>query len=365
MAQTPIDELIAQLQQNDAPLTPVALALESTARSSGNAAAAALIAQELQGYSPGTDSTILAAVGRSGEVLGLMKLSALENRLALARKNASAAPTDAAGELARIKAGGEVQQLEQILAGRRQFLLGIAHRLQSAPASQRWVCSIHGIMTRGAWQKQLAPLLAERGFHPYLFDYKWYDPIRMLSASSRDKKIDAFRDEYGIFMQIHKDVLPSIIAHSMGSYIVTRAIEKYDLKFDRVILCGSIVREGYPWDSMIALGRVQRVLHDYGRKDIWARLAAYFIEDAGQSGYNGFEQTAGDAVVQRRHVWFKHSDYFYATNFIERWIPFLAGNDPPQTPPDDRSRINWKFRIVKWTVIGVILAAVVIAVLRF
>jgi pimeloyl-ACP methyl ester carboxylesterase len=360
MAHTSVEELIERLQDGAEPLSSIAPQLESAASQLGNAQAAALVHQELEGYGTDTPTAELTKAARKSDVLGRMKLNALETRLDVARAKAAAVSADAAGTLERIRFESEAKQLEQLLAERRTFLLGIARSLQPKPG-QHWVWSIHGILTRGVWQKDLVPLLADAQFKPFLFDYKWYDPVRMLFPGSRHKKIDAFRDKYGEFTQIHKGVVPSIIAHSMGSYIVTWAIEKYGLHFDRVILCGAIVREDYPWDEMIRLGRVRRVLHDYGRQDIWARLVVWFVGDAGQSGYNGFEQTAGGAVQQRRHRYFKHSDYFYPTNFLERWIPFLKGADPPEMPAEPAARVNWKFRMVA----AVVIAAVAYAIWKY
>jgi hypothetical protein len=67
------------------------------------------------------------------------------------------------------------------------------------------------------------------------------------------------------------DCPPRIIAHSFGTYLVARALElNPELKFDRVIFCGSIVRRDYPWSRIIAAGQVGRVLNDYGDRDMWA-----------------------------------------------------------------------------------------------
>ena len=48
----------------------------------------------------------------------------------------------------------------------------------------------------------------------------------------------------------------SIIAHSFGTYVVTRTLERFaEVSFDRVILCGSIVRQNYPWTEIICRAR--------------------------------------------------------------------------------------------------------------
>jgi hypothetical protein len=125
--------------------------------------------------------------------------------------------------------------------------------------------------------------------------------------------------------------VPSIIAHSFGTYIVAKAIEKYvEIRFDRVIFCGSIVRRDFDWDTKIKRGQVGAVLNEYGDKDMWVRLAQ-FIPDLGPSGAFGFDHT-GSGVYQRRRPLFQHSDYFYPLNYRENWLPFLRGDSPSAQP---------------------------------
>jgi hypothetical protein len=124
-------------------------------------------------------------------------------------------------------------------------------------------------------------------------------------------------------------------------------MEQYpEIRFERIILCGSIVRRDYPWRQRFERGQVQRVLNDYGRRDIWVRVAETVIEDAGSSGYRGFDDSADPRLIQRRHAHWRHSDYFYALNYDRNWIPFLAGVHDPDTGdvPAPR-RTNWRFRM--------------------
>jgi hypothetical protein len=105
-------------------------------------------------------------------------------------------------------------------------------------------------------------------------------------------------------------------------------MDKYaEIRFDRIILCGSIVRRDYDWDSLIDCGRVSAVLNEYGGKDFWSRIAAMCISDFGASGARAF-LTRHRRVFQRRRPLFRHSDCFYALNYQKNWIPFLQGAEP-------------------------------------
>jgi serine/threonine-protein kinase len=134
---------------------------------------------------------------------------------------------------------------------------------------------------------------------------------------------------------------PSVIAHSLGSYLAARLLCKYDeVRFDRVIFCGSIVDVAYPWSSIFDAHRVTRVLNECGKKDLWSKVAGWFVSDAGPSGTEGFSDSAAGRVITRRRPEFRHSDFFYEVNYENTWIPFLQGKDPDLEPVTKPSP-NW------------------------
>lgn len=190
------------------------------------------------------------------------------------------------------------------------------------------VLSVHGIRTRGVWQKKITRYLEDAGFAHEPYDYGRFGLLRFVWPPSRQKQVDRFRDLYDSAATRTAKGYPSVIAHSFGTLIVTDAIDQYDLRFDQVILCGAIVKTDYDWDTACRGGYVTRVLNDHGRLDIWARLARYMVNDAGQSGLSGFDTTAGGKVLNRDHKRFGHSSYFYDRNYTQSWIPFLKGGSP-------------------------------------
>lgn len=193
--------------------------------------------------------------------------------------------------------------------------------------ARQLVLSLHGIRTRGAWQKDLAPTLNMQGFDCAPLDYGNFLAARLLYKPSRRAMVDWFRDEYD--QRCTGKSPPSVIAHSFGSYIVTEALRKYPhIKVDQLILCGSIVRRDYPWDQVLSRQQVARVLNDFGQQDIWAKVVGLFVSDAGPSGLKGFEVTH-PLVHQRCNPDWQHSDYFHHGNYVNAWIPFLQGGIPP------------------------------------
>jgi TolB-like protein/Flp pilus assembly protein TadD len=222
----------------------------------------------------------------------------------------------------------------------------------SSAAMAGIVISLHGIRTRGAWQKQLGIALQKAGFLHIPLDYGFWGLLRLLWGPSRRRQAEWFRDRYTNIIATTRNrpdathaesaEFPHLIAHSFGSYQVARALELFpEVKFARIIFCGSIVRRDYPWRHFLDVTtQVQAVLNDYGRQDVFAAVADYVIADAGASGTHGFE-TDDARLVQARHAEWRHSDYFYDLNYSERWVPFLRGSTPAVVEPP-RRKTNWK-----------------------
>jgi pimeloyl-ACP methyl ester carboxylesterase len=208
------------------------------------------------------------------------------------------------------------------------------------------VISVHGVRTRGAWQKALTAELNNAGFRHEPLDYGFFRVIRLLIPSSRATQVRWFLDEYTRIRQPTERKV-AVIAHSFGTYIVAAALEKYaEVRLESIILCGSIVRQDFPWSRLIP-HQVRDVLNDYGRGDIWVKLAEWLIADSGSSGARGFGDDAGGRVQQLLRPRFGHSDYFYRLNYQETWIPFLKGEALLQRAGSETPLRNWKFRLTK------------------
>ncbi len=208
------------------------------------------------------------------------------------------------------------------------------------------VITIHGIRTTGDWQRELTDVLTQHGFRHVPLGFGFFKAVSLLMPWSRARKVEWFRRVYSdMFATTQR--LPSVVAHSFGSYIVTKAMLKYDdIRFDKMILCGSIVSRKYPWSKVLTQrGQAKAVLNEAGGRDIWAGVVEWLVSDAGSSGVSGFEDTADGRLTQLIHERYEHSDYFYRQNFENRWVPFLSGYAVQKVTPIGRSSINWKFRL--------------------
>jgi pimeloyl-ACP methyl ester carboxylesterase len=205
----------------------------------------------------------------------------------------------------------------------------------------RIVISLHGIRTRGEWQKELNETFGPSFKHIPL-DYGHFSALSLLLKKQRRAKVKWFRDQYTRICDDYKIERPCLIAHSMGTYLFAHALKLFpELEFDRVILCGSIVPCDFPWSFFS--DRFHRLLNDSGRADFWVRQVRKVVIDGGPSGVEGFSDLAGGRVIQRENQGFRHSDYFYKLHYTKVWIPFLEGFDPPTVPELPIPKFNWAF----------------------
>jgi formylglycine-generating enzyme required for sulfatase activity len=250
---------------------------------------------------------------------------------------------------------GMFMAVDYFSLGGYERLLDALHNL--VLKTSRYVFSIHGIRTRGRWQKDVVPLLGRAGFVSVPLDYGKFPALKLLFGPSRNKKVEWFRDEYTRQCNRVGATCPSMIAHSLGSYILAGAIAKYsDIKFDRIILCGAIVARSYPWRVYIQSGNVRAVLNQYGGNDFWARVVEWVIQDAGQSGLRGFD-VPSPGLTQQYRPQFGHSDYFYDGNYRHTWIPFLQGSAiAPEEHPGPIIP-NWRYMTTRLILLLLLIAS--------
>lgn len=211
------------------------------------------------------------------------------------------------------------------------------------------VVALHGIRTQAAWQRAFLEVAARHGLDPHVdrWNFGYFSVVRFLVPWARLAKVRWFREA---FQQEFREagnsgpMLPSIVAHSFGTYILGNALLRYPyLRFDKVLLCGSILPRAFPWDLLLERGQVQAVRNEYGRHDVWTRAVGWFVPGTGPSGLEGF--SAQHLRMEQEVFSFEHSEYFERGHMEQRWMPFLmaqVAQHPPQditvpaTPPAQR-----------------------------
>jgi pimeloyl-ACP methyl ester carboxylesterase len=182
------------------------------------------------------------------------------------------------------------------------------------------VLLVHGILTEANWQERVAKQIRQCGIEVYPLKYGYFDVISfLLPGWTRLAPIKRVHKELRDVQWRHRDAQVSVVAHSFGTYAICSILEDFsDLRLDRLILCGSVVREGYPWDRVSEQVN-HRIVNECGARDIWPRMASTCSWGYGASGARGF----GTARVRDRFHPGKHSDFF-ETGFVELyWLPFI------------------------------------------
>jgi pimeloyl-ACP methyl ester carboxylesterase len=214
-------------------------------------------------------------------------------------------------------------------------------RIKDVSFEPKVICSLHGIRTLGLWQKELADLVAvQRWQHRNArWSYGKFSSISFLRPDTREAKIDWLRETYSAEINdvqsgISEENLPSVVAHSYGTYILGYTLLRYDfVRFDKVILCGSILPRDFPWDVIIGRGQVQGVRNEYGVRDPWVKRVRGYVRDTGCSGALGF--TCEHERLAQEDFDYDHGEYFGRDHMNDRWIPFLKESLPtiPRSNP--------------------------------
>lgn len=185
------------------------------------------------------------------------------------------------------------------------------------------VISLHGIRTRGTWQKDLSPIITEEGWIYYPLDYGRFSIYSYLIPFVRNRKVEWFRERYNEVTARYPGVTPSIIAHSFGTYILCKAIQKYSsLKFDKIILCGSVAPRDFDWRTVYSRNQVTAVKNDGGSNDLPAKLSRFFARGTGDAGFSGFDQKE-DFIDDTIFNEFDHGSVFAYDHYLNEWIPFI------------------------------------------
>ena len=135
--------------------------------------------------------------------------------------------------------------------------------------------------------------------------------------------------------QNNEGALLSVVAHSFGTFVIAHLIqENFDIKFHRVIFCGSVVRYGFPFEQF-QNRFAQPIVNEVGTRDIWPAMAESITFGYGSAGTYGFRRP----LVRDRWHNEAHHGYFLDPLFCKKyWIPFLkngevvAGAAAPEPP---------------------------------
>ena len=210
------------------------------------------------------------------------------------------------------------------------------------------VVTIHGIRTTGVWQKEITPYLARHGLIPHHIDYGYFPALAFLFPFTRDRRLEKVRQELRLLVHITGAQRISVIAHSFGTFLAMEALlaENGALKFDRIVLTGSIVPRDFDWDGVLRDGALALAARNERATKDWVVSVADFVSrrlkwvswlNAGDSGRNPFTKNS-PALLDYFTVG-GHSEVHNPLKF-EEWARFIAY---PLLPKDILDKILIEF----------------------
>ena len=219
-------------------------------------------------------------------------------------------------------------------------------RLRAAHAKRRnelrlkntYVFVLHGIRTRAPWLSAVQKVLEQAGVVPVTTNYGRFPLLRFVTPFHWTKRdvVDRVRDDIVAMRQGNDDGCFVVLAHSFGSYIVGRLLVG-GMNFQRVVLCGSILRTDYRF----AEDRPS-FLNDVGSRDFWPIAASKISGLYGSSGSFGFRRSG--FVRDRFHPNLRHSDFLNEGFAREFWVPYLCYGREPATV--ETSHPSWAQRVI-------------------
>jgi pimeloyl-ACP methyl ester carboxylesterase len=190
------------------------------------------------------------------------------------------------------------------------------------------VITVHGANTIGDWQMKAHPVFSgihDFFYHPYHYGHFWL--YKAASTTDRRAALERFYRHYRDVRRQHDNIVPSMIAHSFGTYLVSEALDQYPLfEIDRLILCGSIIRRDFDW----RFRSVRYVRHDIAERDWVAKTfrgMSWAIPGTGSSGSDGFTGSCR-SLEERRFAKYGHSTVINSEDHCRRhWLPFLRDTE--------------------------------------
>jgi pimeloyl-ACP methyl ester carboxylesterase len=218
---------------------------------------------------------------------------------------------------------------------------------------------IHGIRTQGVWQELVAEELnVIPGIKALPIGYEFMDAIKFwFPLWTRDASIQKVLGKIRHAMSLHRQADVSVIAHSFGTYAIFRLMQREaDLRFKRIILCGSVVSHDAPW-AYVQPRIQEEIINDCGTRDIWPVAARAFSWGYGATGTFGFKSPG---VYDRFHD-MGHGGFFNK-EFIEKyWVPFMSeGVKVPSRWTTTRPPSSWPLLLLSSSLFRFVLILIIV-----
>lgn len=188
-------------------------------------------------------------------------------------------------------------------------------RARPDPCVQHVVFVMHGIRDEGHWTERVASAV-EDALQPTLApdppacqgrpepriafeisSYGYFPMLSFLRPGARAEKAAWLMDRYAEARQLYPQARFHYVGHSHGTYLLRHVLEAvHEVRFDKVVLAGSVLRAGERWQPFFARGQVGQLLNLRASADWVVAIFPNTMErvgwqDLGGAGVRGFQET--------------------------------------------------------------------------
>jgi ribosomal protein S18 acetylase RimI-like enzyme len=189
------------------------------------------------------------------------------------------------------------------------------------------IVAVHGIQQENKWYETLQAMekVKEEKLTILPYNYGYFSGFKFSRKSKRQNIVDGFAKFYSDNFKSNES-LPSVIAHSFGTAVIFHAMDQYDvIKFDTIILCGSILNSKIDLRKYFNSGQIKHIVNDCGDREWFVKFSWLLSREYGQLGKIGFQDIPPqfkDCILNRQSQK-SHSDYFLPKNMEVNWIDYL------------------------------------------
>jgi hypothetical protein len=261
-------------------------------------------------------------------------------------------------------------------------------RNQPDPCVQHVVFVMHGIRDEGHWTERVASAIEDtleptlqpaatgcEQRQPVAFEvssYGYFPMLSFLRPGARREKVAWLLDRYAEARALYPQARFHYVGHSHGTYLLREALRQVQaVRFDRVVLAGSVLRAAEPWQRFFQSGQIGQLLNLRASADWVVAIFPNTMEtigwqDLGGAGFKGFADTppglTNGPLVQGRlaYVQGTHSAAVdeQAWGTIARFVAHgrLDQADLPVTPtPDGLVDAAARWGLALWALLLVLL----------
>jgi pimeloyl-ACP methyl ester carboxylesterase len=181
---------------------------------------------------------------------------------------------------------------------------------------------VHGIQTDGSWHELVKAAFRDVA-HVRVKGLGYHCVTALqLACPFRSTPINKIANDFRDARLMEPTARIMVIAHSFGTYIISRILAKYtDINIERIVLCGSIIKGNYAWEKHARHMAAGNIVNDVGTRDFYPVLATFSTIGYGGTGRNGFKNTR----VADRYFDYGHSDFFEPDkdHIVKYWKPYI------------------------------------------